>query len=136
VIGLDSNVLLRAVLNDDDRWSALAEAFVETQCTPERPGYINNMVLAEICCVLRRRPDFDRQSLADFVHGLLEADNLVIAEHESVAKALSQFRRGRAGFADYLIAEINARAGAAPTYTIDRDAARSDAFEVISPERA
>ena len=136
MIGLDSNVLLRAVLDDDEVWSAPAEAFIGTHCTQERPGYINVLVLAEICWVLRRRPEFNRVNLADFVQGLLDADNIVIAEQDSVTNALSDFRRGGAGFVDYLIAELNARAGATPTYTIDRDAVRSDAFEVIPQEPA
>lgn len=134
MIGLDSNVLLQAVLNDDRVWSAPAEAFVGAKCTPEQPGYVNVIVLAEICWVLRRRSDFDREKLASFVQGLLETDNLAIAEREAVTKALSAFRRGRASFVDYLIAELNVRVNAAPTYTIDRDAARGDAFEVIPLE--
>ena len=133
MIGLDSNILLRAVLNDDKVWSAAAEAFVRANCTPEQPGHVNTIVLAEICWVLRRRHDFDREKLASFVQGLLEADNLIIADHDAVTAALEAFRRGQAGFVDYLIAELNLRANAAPTYTIDRDAARSDAFALIPP---
>lgn len=131
MIGLDSNVLLRAVLDDDQMWSEPAKAFIAQHCTPETPGYINLLVLAEICWVLRRRTEFGRFELADFVQGLLEADNIVVAEEEAILQALGKFRTGRAGFIDYLIAEINGRSGATPTFTIDRDAARNETFEII-----
>ena len=134
MIGLDSNVLLRAVLNDDKLWSGPAEAFISTKCTIEQPGYINTIVLAEIIWVLRRRPEFDRQRLAEFVEGLLDADNLVIGEEAAVIAALKHFRAGKAGFVDYLIAELNLGAGAAPTFTLDGDASQHGAFAPISPE--
>ena len=134
MIGLDSNVLLRAVLKDDKLWSGPADAFISTNCTIEQPGYINTIVLAEIVWVLRRRPEFDRHKLAEFVEGLLDADNLVIGEEASVIAALEHFRRGKAGFVDYLIAELNQGAGAAPTFTLDGDANLHGAFAPISLE--
>lgn len=134
MIGLDSNILLRAVLNDDKLWSGPADAFIAAKCTIEQPGYINAIVLAEIVWVLRRRPEFDRQKLADFVEGLLDADNLVIGEETAVIAALEHFRKGKAGFVDYLIAELNQGAGAAPTFTLDGDAGLHGAFSPISPE--
>ena len=134
MIGLDSNVLLRAVLNDDKLWSSPAYSFISTKCTIEQPGYINVIVLAEIIWILRRRPEFDRQKLAEFVDGLLDADNLVIGEEEAVIAALKHYREGKAGFVDYLIAELNKRADAAPTFTLDGDASQHDAFSPITVE--
>ncbi len=133
MIGLDSNVLLRAVLNDDTVWSAAANKFIDTECTPNRPGFLNVVVLAEIVWVLRRLPDYDRAKLATFVEGLLEADNLVVDRSQSVERALAAFKSGSAGFADYLIAELNAEAGATPTVTIDKHATRNDAFKALKP---
>jgi predicted nucleic-acid-binding protein len=131
LIGIDSNVLLRAVLDDDRMWSDRARTLVARHCTPETPGCINLLVLAEICWVLKRRPEFGRAELADVVQGLLEADNIVLEEEEAILRALNRFRRESAGFIEYLISEINARNGASPTYTIDRDAARNGAFEIF-----
>ena len=47
MIGLDTNVLLRAILGDDKIWSAKAEKFLVENCTVQNPGYINGIVLAE-----------------------------------------------------------------------------------------
>jgi predicted nucleic-acid-binding protein len=135
MIGLDSNVMLRAVLNDDVKWSQAARSFIQSQCTPEQPGYINPIVLAEICWVLRRRPEYNRERFAEFVKGMLEADNLVIADESLVKKALDDSRNGQAGFVDYLIAEMNAHANATLTYSIDGDATRDGIFEIIPQER-
>lgn len=134
MIGLDSNVLLRSVLNDDPVWGEASYRFIAKHCTEDEPGYVNPIVLAEICWTLRRRTEFTRAKLADFIEGLLEADNIELAEQDKVVRALARFRNGPAGFVDYLIAELNSAVGAADTYTIDKDAVKSGAFKPIPME--
>ena len=134
MIGIDSSVLLRYLLDDDPVWSPVATRFVEEELTVESPGYINLVVLAETVWSLRRSPLFEKSKLASVVEGLLEFDEFVIAERDVVADALSRFRSDGAGFADFLIAELNRAAGASATVAIDRAAARSLVFKRL-PER-
>ncbi|MGQ0485211.1 MAG: PIN domain-containing protein [Hyphomicrobiales bacterium] len=134
MIGVDSNILLRYVTNDDPVWSPAAIRFIDGTCSADNPAYINPVVLAEAVWVLRRRPDFDRRKLAEFVQGLLDSDSMVVAERDAVERALVAFERGPAGFADYLIAEINTEANAVPTYTIDYNASRGEAFRALRKE--
>ena len=131
MIGLDSNVLLRAILGDDKIWSVRAEKLIVAKCSAAEPGYINSIVLAEVFWVLRRRPDFDKHKLVDFVRGLLDSEIFVVADERTVLLALKDYISGNAGFADYLIARLNEAAGASPTYTIDKDAARNPIFQPV-----
>ena len=82
--------------------------------------------------MLRRTPRYDRARLAEVIEGLLASDSLVLGQSDETVRALTLFRQGPAGFADYLIAELNQSAGAAPTPTIDADAARHPAFLRLS----
>jgi predicted nucleic-acid-binding protein len=134
VIGIDSSVLLRYLLDDDPVWSPVATRFIEEELTAANPGYINLVVLAETVWALRRSPLFERSKLAATVEGLLQFDKFVIAERDVVADALSRFRSDGAGFADLLIAELNRAAGASATVAIDMAATRSLVFERL-PER-
>jgi predicted nucleic-acid-binding protein len=131
MIGVDSNILLRYITKDDPEWTPAAIRFIDETCSAENPAFINPVVLAETIWVLRRRPDFDRNKLAEFVQGLLDSDSMIVGEKNAVERALAAFRTGPAGFADYLIAEINNEARAVPTYTIDYDASRKDAFQAL-----
>jgi predicted nucleic-acid-binding protein len=129
VIGIDSSVLLRYLLDDDPVWSPLATRFIEEDLTVEEPGYVNLVVLAETVWSLRRAPGFEKWKLAEVVENLLAFDKLVIAERDAVANALSRYRSDGAGFADFLIAELNRAAGASATVAVDKAAAPSLVFK-------
>ena len=128
MIGIDANVLLRHVLADDPVWSEKSSRFLKDFCSPEQPGYINPVTLAEVAWVLRRQPTYDRDKLALVIEDILADENLVVGSREAVAAALDAFRIGSAGFVDCVVAELNAQAGASPTYTIDRKASKQTLF--------
>jgi predicted nucleic-acid-binding protein len=132
LIGLDTNVLVRYFLDDDPIWSPVATAFIDQTLTVERPGYINPITLVELVWTLRRLPEFDREKLAYLIENLLLSKTVVLGEAAAVARALTAFKSGNAGFADYLIAELNEAAGASPTVTIDRRAAQNPPFTPLS----
>jgi predicted nucleic-acid-binding protein len=132
MIGIDTNLLVRFVLDDDPIWSGPAARFLETELTPERPGYINLVVLAELAWSVRKGRNFDRARMETMIEGLLTSDSIVIERAETVARALSRYRRGTVGFADCLIAELNDEAGAVPTVSIDKDAVKVGVFQGIS----
>jgi predicted nucleic-acid-binding protein len=128
VIGLDSSVLVRYIAEDDPVWSEPASCLIDEECTTDRPGFVNVVVLAEVVWVLRRRPDFTRQRLAKLIQEFLDADNLIIDRADAVERSLERYKKSSAGFADCLIAELNVEAGAVPTVAIDKDAIRDDIF--------
>ncbi len=132
MIGLDSNVLVRYAFDDDSHWSPIVTRFIDTQLSPQRPGYINPITLVELVWTLQREPGYDRSRLADLIESLLASDSVVLGEAEAVERAVAAFRQGGAGFADYLIAELNEAAGASPTVTIDRGAAKRPPFVPLS----
>ncbi len=107
-------------------------AFFDTRLSDREPGYINPITLVELVWTLRRKPGYDRAKLADVVEGLLSSDSLVVGEAAAVERALAAFRDGSAGFADYLIAELNEAAGASPTVTLDHTAAKNPPFILFS----
>lgn len=132
MIGLDTNVLVRYILDDDPVWSPIATDFIDTKLSPQRPGYINPITLVELVWTIRRLPQFDREKLAFLIENLLLADTIVVGEAAAVSRALAAYKSGSAGFADYLIAELNEAAGASSTVTIDRQAGKSLPFTPLS----
>jgi predicted nucleic-acid-binding protein len=134
VIGLDTNVLARYVLDDDPYWSPRVAQFVDHKLSPERPGFINVVTLVELVWILRRKPGYDRARLADIIGGLLSSNRIVLGNADVIERALSAFRSGGARFADYLIAELNQVAGASHTVTLDTAAAKNLPFIPFSQE--
>jgi predicted nucleic-acid-binding protein len=135
VIGLDTNVLVRYVVEDDQVQSKIAADFIERECSRASPGWINRIVLCEFVWVLARSYQFDREQIAEAIEGLLNSDDLVIESRDEVSEALAVFQgRHVDDFADALIAFGNLSSGCRATATFDRRAARMpNAFTLLSP---
>lgn len=133
MIGVDTNILVRFVLDDDPVWSPAAAVFINETLSSENVGFINVVTLAEFARTLKKEAGFNRESLALVVESFLQSDKIALGNADIVERALARFRTGNSGFADYLIAELNIASGAEPTMTIDKRAARNEAFEQLKP---
>jgi predicted nucleic-acid-binding protein len=127
MIGLDSNILLRWIIDDPSapEQSELVRRRLEQEAAPL---FINHLVLAETVWVLRHAGALSPEALANIVSSLIDAPNIRLQQPEIVERALASFMENPGGFADHLIGEINRHAGCTTTLTFDRAAARSPAF--------
>lgn len=130
--GLDTNVLVRYIVQDDPEQSGLATSYIETYCTSDSPGWVNLIVLCELTWVLSRGYGYDRQTVVSVLRRMLTSPELHIDEDEAVWQALKLYEQGSAGFADYLIGVLNHRSGASPTVTFDQKAAKEPLFKLLA----
>lgn len=132
MIGLDTNVVVRFLAQDDDRQSLIATR-VFSRLTRDDPGFVSSVVLAEVSWVLTRSYRLSREALAETLEGLLRSTELRVENAGPAWRALGLFRSGEAiGFADALIAETGALAGADKTYTFDRTAAAEGGMKLLA----
>lgn len=129
MIGLDSNVLVRYLVQDDVEQAKAATALIEGECTDESPGYVDAVVLAEIVWVLTSAYGYPKEAVERVIRQLLRTAE--IEDRDTAWAALRQFEAGAADFADHLIAWRNRAAGCRVTYTFDRRAARERHFAVV-----
>ncbi len=125
MIGLDTNVVVRFLAQDDQVQSAIANRFM-SRLGREKPGFISSIVLAEITWVLSRAYKSSREDIARAVEGLLRSAELNVENADAAYRALAIYQASpSAEFADALIAETASLAGAAETVTFDKNAASS-----------
>ncbi|VGO12030.1 hypothetical protein PDESU_00579 [Pontiella desulfatans] len=129
--GLDTNVLVRYIVQDDPKQSKLATECIEQRCTSESPGFVNLVVLCELTWVLARGYGYGRDTVAAVLRGILSSPELRVEGDEAAWQALKVYEQGTAGFADGLIGIQNRRAGASATVTFDRKAAKDACFELL-----
>jgi predicted nucleic-acid-binding protein len=132
MIGLDTNVLVRIIVGDDEKQAEKAERVLKSRCTPETPGFVNSFVLCELAWTLDRTYGYSRAQIAGVMEKILENSGLRIENADLVAAALRLYRTAAASFSDALLAEINLAAGCESTFTFDRKAARLDGFTLVS----
>lgn len=130
MIGLDTNVLLRLFMADDEEQRDRAERAVATAISSGSLR-INAIVLVEFAWTLARAFKLPRDRVADLVEAVLSADDLDVEHTRSARNALVTYRRSRADFPDYFLAEINRAAGCETTLTFDRKATDSDTFTAV-----
>jgi predicted nucleic-acid-binding protein len=124
VIGLDTNILLRATLDDDPVQSKAAQRLLKS-LSEERRGLVNLPVLMEFFWVLRSRYKLPQARLAAVMRDLLGVEYIEFEALEVVGKALATYEAGAADFADVIIALRNRDLGADATFTFDEGAAKS-----------
>jgi predicted nucleic-acid-binding protein len=126
VIGLDTNVLLRYIVIDDQDQSSRARKLIETQCSPESPGFINRIVLCECVWTLERSYGYERSRVTEAVKALIDARGLMFEDAAHIRAVLPAYEAGKANFADLLVASVNRASGCETTATFDRKAGRLD----------
>ncbi|MEX0954327.1 MAG: type II toxin-antitoxin system VapC family toxin [Rhizobiaceae bacterium] len=124
MIGLDTNILLRATLNDDPVQSPVAQRLLQG-LDQRHPGFVNLLVVMEFFWVLRSRYKLPHLRLARAIRDLLEVEFLEFEALETVGRALVAYESRVADFADLVIALRNRELGLERTFTFDRGAARA-----------
>jgi predicted nucleic-acid-binding protein len=131
MIGLDTNVLVRYIMQDDIKQSPLATRIVES-LSVEAPGFVPLIAIVELGWVLSSAYELDRNQLIEAFEALLRTKELVVERGEIVWKALRLFQRANCDFADSLIACSAEAAGCAKTMTFDRGAVKSARMTLIA----
>lgn len=130
MIGLDTNVLVRYVAQDDLKQSPQATRLIES-LTSDSPGYVSLISVVELVWVLSGSYAASRDDISGVLETLLRAKELVIADADVVWKALRLFKQSKADFADCLIERCAHTAGCDHTATFDRVAAKYCGMRLI-----
>ncbi len=130
MIGVDTNILVRYLAQDDRVQSPVASKIIDG-FTPEAPGFISQVTLVETVWVLTRAYKMSREAIASIVETLLRARELIVERTEAGYLALATYRATRADFSDALIAHAGKLAGCAETLTFDRGAADNAGMSLV-----
>lgn len=130
MIGLDTNVLVRYIAQDDLKQSPKATRLIESLSVAS-PGYVSLVTVVELVWVLNGCYASSREAIAAVLDTLLRAKELVVADADDVWKSLRLFKQGKADFADCLIERSAAAAGCDHTATFDRDAVKHCGMKLI-----
>ena len=130
MIGLDTNVLVRYITQDDPKQSPKANRLVES-LTQEEPGFITIVVLVELVWVLSSCYKFDHQQLAQTLELLLRTRVFRIENKEQITRALRVFERTNADFSDCLIEQSGNAAGCTHTVTFDLGAVKAAGMTLV-----
>ncbi len=129
--GLDTNVLVRYLTQDETRQARKANALIDGAAASGERLAVGLVVLCETVWVLRAAYDCDRALVAEVLERILGVAQFDIEDKQIARLALEAYRHGRGDFADYVIGHRSRRAGCSVTATFDRKLKGSELFEVL-----
>ena len=130
MIGLDTNVVVRYLVQDDPVQSRRATEIVEHRLSSRNPGFVSAVAIAEMVWVLDRAYRFSNEDIVAAIERTLRTDALVVEDEQEVFAAITALKEGRGSFADALIGALSAAAGCSATLTFNRKALRLPDFEL------
>ena len=129
MIGLDTNVLVRYLAQDDPVQSPKATELIEQRLTESEPGFISVVAMAETAWVLERAYGLADAEIAAAIERVLQIDVLQVESEQEIFSAMIVLKEGRGSFADALIGALGDKAGCSRTLTFDLKALRLPGFE-------
>jgi predicted nucleic-acid-binding protein len=129
MIALDTNILVRYLVQDEPIQSAKATALIEKALSETAPGFVSVVALAELAWVLERIYGFATTAVASAIERLLQLAVLHVENEQEVFTAMIALKEGRGSFADALIAALGAKAGCSHTLTFDKKALHLAGFQ-------
>lgn len=131
MIGLDTNVLVRYLTQDDAAQARRADTVIAGAVARGDRCVIGPVVLCELVWVLRDAYDTPKDKLVDTLDRILSTQQFEILEKDLIHEALDAYRDGRGDFADYVIGAANREAGCVETVTFDRRLRGASGFRVL-----
>ena len=132
MIGLDTNVVIRYLTQDDAKQAAVASRVFEHTLSIDNPGFIGHITLCEIAWVLADCYEADKARIRAVIEGLLGSKQIVVEEADLVWKALRSWEKSSADFSDALMGQALAARGCGRIVTFDKSAARLPGFELLA----
>ncbi len=129
--GLDTNVLVRYLLEDDKRQTVIARQRIQQAVADEQPVQISLLTVLETEWVLRSYGQCDKATVIETLQNLLELRDVEIEQEESLEQALYYYKNSKADFADCLMLSRYHHNGCAAMLTFDKKASSLPGCELL-----
>lgn len=131
MIGIDTNVLVRFLVDDDPRQNRLARKLMSERDADD-PAFVSAVTIVETAWVLNRTLGYATLDIVGMLRALLASDGLVLEFGQELGQLLGDEGVPEAELADYLIAWSGISAGCSRTVTFDKAAASLPSMELLS----
>jgi len=131
VIGIDTNVLVRYLTQDDASQARRVDRFLADAIEEGSRLYVDDIVLCETVWVLRGAYRLGKAAIVEVLDKVISTAMFSFENRESLRGAIADYRQGSGDFADYMIGRRNARAGCEHTVTFDRPLSGSRSFVLL-----
>ena len=130
MIGLDTNVLVRFLVQDDADQARRAAACI-ARLTEAEPGYVAREVVLELVWVLSKAYQYNRAQITSALQGLMAAVEIEVEDSAVVGAVVELYANRGYDFADLMIRQVGLVRGAQQMVTFDEQAAQLDGVTLL-----
>jgi predicted nucleic-acid-binding protein len=130
MIGIDTNVLVRHIAQDDSKQSPKATKLIQG-LTADSPGFVSLVVVVELNWVLDKAYGLSRAEISNALDLLLRSREIVVERADVVIQAVRAFRGSNADLPDCLIVALSKASGADGVMTFDAKAAKTAGMTLL-----
>lgn len=128
---VDTNVFLRAILDDHKTQSPRAKTFLKNIKTSKDSYYTTSWVITEIVWTLASLYKYKKEDIGRIIKGIINTQNLKVLEEDLVIGALTLFEERNVDFVDCLNFLISKEKESAGIVSFDEDFDRLKAERII-----
>ena len=125
---LDTNVLVRFLVQDDDQQTKTANALFAEAETLKQPLFVSSIVVLELMWVLKSAYEVPRAAILDSLNEMLSLSILEFQDQLAVRDFVISAQDNSFDLSDLLIGQIGSYSGCETTLTFDKKAAKSPNF--------
>lgn len=122
MIGIDTNILVRYLTQDDIEQAKTAESLLDKYLTKPKSVFVNNIIICELIWILDRGYKYSKDQIIKVVRQILSTEEFAFENQNVLWLALEQFEKKRLDFSDALIGQLNKNKGCESTFTFDKAA--------------
>jgi predicted nucleic-acid-binding protein len=130
--GLDTNVLVRYLTQDDPKQAAIATRVIEEAAAKEEKILLQPLVFCELVWVLETAYGFPKKDMVTVLERILRTAEFEISEKDLIWLALADYRSGKGDFSDYYLGRANERGGAKVTLSFDTALKGESRFQILA----
>ncbi len=127
MIGLDTNILIRFIVNDDHEQALKVKSFIDTHKGP-RAFFIANITICELIWVLLRGYRYTKLNILQVLNQLMIVEDFCFENTKILKKTIHLYEKGKADFADYLTFSIHQDIGCQKTISFDQKLLKEGIF--------
>jgi len=131
LIGIDTNVLVRYITQDDKLQSGIVTEFIENYCLNGNKIFVNHIVICELVWVLKKCYKSSKPETINVIEHILQISQFSTEIVQIIWQALSDYKKGFADFADYVVSRTNIFNHCDETVTFDQKAGQSKGFSLL-----
>ena len=132
MIGVDTNILVRYLTQDDIEQAEVAGQIFDNYASSHNSLFINNIVMCELIWVLEKGYKYNKEEISNVIKQILSTEEFAFEKQELLWLALNQYTKYDLDFSDALIAEINHQFGCSKTLTFDQAEAKAGNFALAT----